>query len=181
MKKKISNISMTQVIDNYKALFFDAYGVLCTAQGALPGAIELIDKLNSMQKNYWILTNGATRSIEKTAKSYQEKGLAIKKENIISSGSMIGDWFTEKELYKPLCLVLGPTSACELLQEQGARAIHIEDLDKNKDEIEVLVISNQTGYDFLSSINKVINFLFKELIQKKAPEFYYQTQTLFTP
>ena len=56
---RIPKITMETLIERYDILLFDAYGVLVHSTGALPGAIELIDRLNQIGKTYYILTNDA--------------------------------------------------------------------------------------------------------------------------
>ncbi len=57
----IPEICMSALLERYKVLLLDAYGVLVHSTGALPGAAELIDRLNCTGKPYYILTNDASR------------------------------------------------------------------------------------------------------------------------
>ena len=50
-------IEMEVLISRYTVLLLDAYGVLVTEAGRLPGAAELIHELNRQQKPYYLLTN----------------------------------------------------------------------------------------------------------------------------
>ncbi|MEO1272399.1 MAG: hypothetical protein AAFX99_30240 [Myxococcota bacterium] len=51
------------LLTRYDALLIDAYGVLVHAQGALPGAVELIAHLNQQAIPFVLLTNDASRSV----------------------------------------------------------------------------------------------------------------------
>jgi ribonucleotide monophosphatase NagD (HAD superfamily) len=49
------------LLERYELILLDAYGVLLDKRGALPGARELISRLNSEQRPYYLLTNSASR------------------------------------------------------------------------------------------------------------------------
>ena len=53
----------------YKVIFFDAYGVLKTHKGILPGVKELLEFLNENNIEFYILTNDASRSPEMLVKA----------------------------------------------------------------------------------------------------------------
>ncbi|MEW6746227.1 MAG: HAD hydrolase-like protein [Planctomycetota bacterium] len=53
----IPRTTLADLIDRYAVLLLDAYGVLVTHDGALPGATTLITRLNELGKPYFILTN----------------------------------------------------------------------------------------------------------------------------
>ena len=57
VKKKPSKISIKEVIKNYESIFFDSYGVLFDGKKPIDGSIDLINYLNKINYNYFILTN----------------------------------------------------------------------------------------------------------------------------
>ena len=71
----IPEIRISQLMERYEVLLLDAYGVLVTHSGTIPGAVELIQELNSREKPYYILTNDASRSPETSAHRYGRMGL----------------------------------------------------------------------------------------------------------
>ena len=91
--EQVPEIQIDDLIEIYDALLFDAYGVLINSSGPLPKSKPVIDKLNLIQKPYLILTNDSSRSIESSSKRYGEFGLDISIENIITSGSLIQNYF----------------------------------------------------------------------------------------
>lgn len=66
-KSSIPKITTDALIPRYEALLLDAYGVLVHEGGHYPGAVELIQRLNSSKKTYYLLTNDASRSPSNTA------------------------------------------------------------------------------------------------------------------
>ena len=57
--------SFDQLLDQYEAFFFDAFGVLVDGRGPLPGSLDLIEKLHKAGKKYWIVSNGASKSVKR--------------------------------------------------------------------------------------------------------------------
>ena len=50
------------IVTRYKAVFFDAYGVLKNHKGILPGIAQTFDFLEDQGIDYYIVTNDASRS-----------------------------------------------------------------------------------------------------------------------
>src|SRR3989337_402385 len=48
------------LLENYKIIFFDAYGVIKTYKGLIPGIEKTFDWLNEQQKPFYIITNDIT-------------------------------------------------------------------------------------------------------------------------
>ena len=100
--------TIDSIISRYEAILLDAYGVLNHSSGAMPGAAQLIDRLNSLGKPYYILTNDASKLPETAAVRYQSYGLEISADSIISSGLLLKNYFAEQGLSGATCAVLGP-------------------------------------------------------------------------
>ena len=71
----ILKVTIDELVERYSALLFDAYGVLSYTVGALPGAVELIDRLNGMGKPYYVLTNDSSALPENRAARYRKVGV----------------------------------------------------------------------------------------------------------
>ena len=63
------------LLENYKIIFFDAYGVIKNYMGLIPGIEKTFEWLNERQKIYYVITNDASRSPELLATSFHEQGL----------------------------------------------------------------------------------------------------------
>ena len=79
-------VGIEALLDGYAVVLLDAYGVLVDKLGPLPGSIDLIKRLNSSGKPYFILTNSAIRLPATMAGDFRVQGLFIPAERIISSG-----------------------------------------------------------------------------------------------
>ena len=159
---KVSNIPNTNIIyliENYEALLYDAYGVLLNEFGVLPGAINLIDKLNNTNKPYFILTNDASRSVPTSSNFYKSFGLEIPEEKIITAGSLIYPYFQENNLKGSKCRVIGTDDCCLYVADAGGIV--------SDDDFDVLIIgASPDNYNF-SSIEDLVNNLFSMLDVKE--------------
>ena len=153
---RINHISIEKLMARYSVLLLDAYGVLVHTSGALPGAAQLIDALNRTQKPYYILTNDASKLPATSAELFQGFGLAIAPDSIITSGSLIADYFARHQLQNSPCAVLGPEDSVRYVELAGGKVVAAQD------PFEVLVIGDESGYPFLETIDTVLSGLFNK-------------------
>lgn len=151
-------------MDRYEALLLDAYGVLVTGEGALPGAVELIDALNRRGQAYYMLTNSASRLPEAAAKRYQGFGLDIAPSRIITSGGLLAPYFGAHGLIGARCLVLGPEDSLRYVELAGGRVAGLED------DFDAVVVCDEMGFPFLETVDAVISRLCEQLDRgREAP------------
>lgn len=154
---RINKITIGKLIENYSVLLLDAYGVLVHSSGALPGAARLIDSLNRNKKPYYIVTNDASKLPVTSSKSFQSFGLAITPDRIITSGSLLVEYFAGNQLRDAPCAVLGPEDSTRYVELAGGRVVAA------RDPFEVLVIGDESGYPFLETVDCVLSGLFKKI------------------
>jgi HAD superfamily hydrolase (TIGR01450 family) len=155
--KSIPEITIEALIQRYEVLLLDAYGVLVHSAGTLTGAAELIAKLNQTAKSYYILTNDASRLPTTTAAQFQSKGLAIEPDRIITSGSLLKDYFAKNRLADSRCVVLGPEDSVRYVQLAGGEVV------PPKERFEVLVIGDESGFPFVETVDIVLSGLIHKL------------------
>ena len=153
---RINHISIEKLMARYSVLLLDAYGVLVHTSGALPGAAQLIDTLNRTKKPYYILTNDASKLPATSAELFQGFGLAIAPDSIITSGSLLTDYFARHQLKNSPCAVLGPEDSVRYVELAGGKVVAA------RDPFEVLVIGDESGYPFLETIDTVLSGLFNK-------------------
>jgi len=151
---RIKNINIEKLTARYSVLLLDAYGVLVHTTGALQGAAQFIDTLNRTKKPYYILTNDASKLPATSAELFQSFGLAIAPDSIITSGSLLTDYFARHQLKDLPCAVLGPEDSTRYVELAGGRVVAAQD------PFEVLVIGDESGYPFLETIDTVLSGLF---------------------
>lgn len=148
------------VVSRYDVVFFDAYGVLKTSNGLIPGIIETFDHLVESETEFYILTNDASRGPKSLADSYHAEGLHhITEDKIISSGMLARDYLKLK-VKNGTVAYLGTDESAHYLEETGLHALSIADLDINHiDEVNALVFLDDEGFDWSLDINKLLNLL----------------------
>ncbi len=159
----VQEVTIDDLVERYSALLFDAYGVLSYSMGALPGAVEVIDRLNRIGKPYYVLTNDASALPESRAASYHKVGLNVDANQIITSGSLLKGYFAEHGLYGARCVVLGTEDSAEYVRRAGGVVAQVSD------GFDVVVVGDQAGFPFVSGVNAVLTELFRMIDAGDAP------------
>jgi HAD superfamily hydrolase (TIGR01450 family) len=152
--------SFAEVALRYRAIFFDAYGVLRNSSGLIPGVSEMLDFLAEHDIDYYVLTNDASRSPALLAAKYHQYGIPqITADKIVSSGMLARDYLQQK-VREGAVAYLGTESSAHYLEELGLQTVAIRALDLDFcEEINCLVVLDDEGFDWNTDINKTINLL----------------------
>ncbi|MCB0685152.1 MAG: HAD-IIA family hydrolase [Saprospiraceae bacterium] len=154
--------SFKKVALNYRAIFFDAFGVLKNSSGIIPGIQDTFDFLNANGIDFYVLTNDASRSPYQLAEFYQRNGITdIDTDKIISSGMLARDYLRHK-VKDGRVAYLGTKSSAIYLEAMDLITIPISKLDldhRKTNEIRVLVLLDDEGFDWQTDLNKTINLL----------------------
>ncbi|MFT4072847.1 MAG: HAD-IIA family hydrolase [Dysgonamonadaceae bacterium] len=145
---------------NYKVIFFDAFGVLRTHKGILPGVKEMFHFLEEQNIAFYILTNDASRSPELLAKVYHDAGITeINSNKIISSGMLARDYILHKVKTGRLAY-LGTQASAHYIEKEGITTISIRDLKLDDcEDISALILLDDEGFDWNVDLNKTLNLL----------------------
>ena len=156
--------SFRSVVKNYKAVFFDAFGVLKNHKGLIPDIAATFDYLEKKGIYYYVLTNDSSRSPEELAKWYQSKGLhKITTDKILSSGMLAMDFFKTKITNGNSVAYLGTPASAHYIQSVGLNTIPIKDVDlENLEQIESFAFLDDEGFNWNDDLNKTINLLRKK-------------------
>lgn len=153
----VPSITIDDVLDRYDALLFDAYGVLVHTAGALPGAADLLHRLNAIGKPYLVVTNDASKLPDSAARRYQRFGLPVTPDHMLSSGMLLEPHFAARALAGARCAVLGPPDSVQYVERAGGRPVPFHE------DFDVLVVGDESGYAFLETVDAVISTLFRLL------------------
>ena len=173
--KTVPEVTIEKLIADYSVILLDAYGVLVDIQGALPGAPNLIDRLNRMQKPYFILTNDASKLPESSARLYGKFGLDIAPDRIITSGMLLKDYFKINHLTDARCVVLGPADSVRYVEAAGGQQV------SEHDAFDVLVLADETGFPFLETVDSVLTALFHKLDRRESVHLILPNPDLIYP
>lgn len=152
-------------IDPYKVIFFDAFGVLKTYNALIPGIENTFAYLKDTGKEFYVLTNDASRSPRQLADSYHRLGLYdIEPETIVSSGMLARDYLQTK-VKNGVVAYLGTKNSAHYLETAGLTAQSISDLSlDNIDDVSALVFMDDEGFEWGTDLNKTVNLLRKKTI-----------------
>jgi len=156
--------SFRSVVKNYKAVFFDAFGVLKNHKGLIPGIENTFEYLENKGIYYYILTNDSSRSPDALAKWYQDRGLYyITTDKILSSGMLAMEFFKAKISNGNAVAYLGTENSAHYIETAGLKTIPVRDIDLNHiDHIESFAFLDDEGFNWSDDINKTINLLRKK-------------------
>ena len=153
------------LLENYKIIFFDAYGVIKNYKGPIPGIEKTFNWLNEQQKSYYIITNDASRSPELLAESYIQNGLShITADKIISSG-MLAKEFLDLKVKQGLVAYLGTEDSAHYIEHPGLKTLPLQEMNEtNINDITALVLLDDEGFDWMDGLNKAVNLLRRRTI-----------------
>ena len=156
--------SFKSIVTNYKAVFFDAFGVLKNHQGLIPGIIKTFEFLDQKGIKYYILTNDSSRSPEALAKWYQDRGVwQVTSDKILSSGMLAMEFFKVKVANGNAVAYLGTENSAHYIETAGLKTIAVKDINLNElDDIESFAFLDDEGFNWNDDINKTINLLRKK-------------------
>lgn len=153
------------VIDKYDIIFFDAFGVIKTYQGLMPGIQNTFDYLLEQGKEYYIVTNDASRSPVQLAESYHKGGLnIITPDRIISSG-MLTKEYLDLKVDDGIVAYLGTPESSHYIESSGLNTLPVSAVNnENIDKVNALVFLDDEGFDWCADLNKTVNILRKRTI-----------------
>ena len=156
--------SFRSVVKNYKAVFFDAFGVLKNHKGLIPEIEKTFEYLERKGIYYYVLTNDSSRSPEELARWYQEKGLKyITTDKILSSGMLAMEYYKSKITNGNAVAYLGTKDSAHYIETVGLKTVPVGDIDLNYlDEIESFAFLDDEGFNWNEDINKTVNLLRKK-------------------
>ncbi|MEJ6982355.1 HAD-IIA family hydrolase [Pedobacter sp. P351] len=160
---KIDNFK--SIVDKYEVIFFDAFGVLKNYKGLLPGIENTFAYIESQNKEYYIVTNDASRSPAQLADSYHRMGLeAISADRIISSG-MLAKEYLDLKVHEGIVAYMGTENSAHYLDSSGLYTLPINEInDTNIERVNALVFLDDEGFDWARDLNTVVNLLRKRPI-----------------
>lgn len=161
--KKIDNFK--SIIDKYKIVFFDAFGVIKNYSGLVNGIEQTFAYLEKENKEYYIVTNDASRSPLQLAESYHRMGLkAITQDRIVSSG-MLTKEYLDLKVQDGIVAYLGTTNSAHYIETSGLQTLPMSQVNEsNMDKVSAVIFLDDEGFDWCEDLNKTVNLLRKKPI-----------------
>ena len=161
--KRIENFK--SIVDKYDIIFFDAFGVIKTYQGLVPGIEKTFAYLEEKNKEYYIVTNDASRSPAQLAESYHRAGLtAITADRIVSSG-MLTKEYLDLKVQDGIVAYLGTDNSAHYIESTGLHPLPVSAINStNIDKVNALIFLDDEGFNWFEDLNKTVNILRKRTI-----------------
>jgi len=161
--RRIDNFK--SIIDKYDIIFFDAFGVIKTYQGLVSGIEKTFEYLAAKNKEYYIVTNDASRSPAQLAEAYHRYGLtAITPDRIISSG-MLTKEYLDLQVQDGIVAYLGTPESSHYIDSSGLHTLPISQINHhNMDKVGAVIFLDDEGFDWCADLNKTVNLLRKKTI-----------------
>ncbi|GAB3561124.1 HAD-IIA family hydrolase [Spirosoma luteolum] len=158
-------VDFKDVAEKYSVIFFDAFGVLKNSEGILPDIQQTFDWMREQGKEFYVLTNDASRGPQELAESYYRQGFyAITPDRIISSG-MLAREYLDLKVHHGTVAYLGTASSAHYLETADLRTMPISEVDlKDVADINALVLLDDEGFDWNTDLKKTVNLLRKRNI-----------------
>ncbi|MGN6641163.1 MAG: TIGR01459 family HAD-type hydrolase, partial [Mucilaginibacter sp.] len=136
--KRIDNFK--SIVDKYQIVFFDAFGVIKNYSGLVPGIERTFEYLEKQNKEYYIVTNDASRSPMQLAQSYHRMGLhAITPERIVSSG-MLTKEYLDLKVQGGIVAYLGTPDSAHYIEQSGLQTLPVSEVnDGNIDKVSAMI------------------------------------------
>lgn len=138
-------------------MLLDAYGVLVSSRGPLPGAGEFIARLNRDGRRYFVVTNDASKLPETAAVRYRGFGLPLDAERIVTSGSLLAPYFAARKLAGAATCVLGPPDSVRYVEIAGGRIVSADT------GFDILVVGDESGFPFLDTVDDALTSLVRAI------------------
>ena len=162
---QIPEIAIEEIIDRYSLILLDAYGVLVEHNGAIPGADSLIKKLRMNDKDFFLLTNDASRTPTSLSLKYKKMGLEIEENRILSSGTIIKDYFDSHNLKGLRCMVIGTEESLQMVEDAGG----ILQSTKTIADTDIVILCDDETEGILDSLHVIFNSIIKSTKDSNEP------------
>jgi len=117
------------------------------------------------KKEFYIVTNDASRSPAQLAESYHRKGLKeITADRIISSGMLTKEYLDLKVL-DGIVAYLGTPDSAHYIESSGLNTLPVSEVNNsNIDKVSALIFLDDEGFNWFEDLNKAVNILRKRTI-----------------
>ncbi len=140
----------------YDAFLLDAYGVLVSGSGVLPGAAAFLQRRRAAGKPFLVVSNDASRSPATAQARFERMGLPVDESLILTSGLLLADHFARAELTGAPTIVLGTEDSRNYVRAAGGVGLASDD-----DTARVVAVADDDGYPLQDTVNDVISVLFR--------------------
>lgn len=169
------DITFDALVERYDLFLFDAYGVLVHGTGIMPGAIPAIDRLRQRGRDFYVVTNDASKLPATASRRYAGLGLHLEPQRFVTSGMLLVPWFEENGLHGARCAVLGPPDGLRYVEAAGGVIVPADA------DFDVLVICDETGFPFLETMDTALTRSIHLIDAGRTPRFVVPNPDIVYP
>jgi HAD superfamily hydrolase (TIGR01450 family) len=153
------------VLDRYKVIFFDAFGVIKSYMGLVPGIEKTFSYMAEKGIEYYIVTNDASRSPQELAESYHKLGLNVIDQSRIISSGMLAKEYLDLKVNNGIVAYLGTLKSAHYIDSSGLHTLPVSAINQaNMEQVNALVLLDDEGFNWFDDLNKAVNILRKRTI-----------------
>jgi len=173
----VPRVTFEELERRHRAIFLDAYGVLVDGVGALPGAPELVARLEARGTPYAIVTNDASRLPETMEARFTGLGLPIPRSRIVSSGDLVARYVDDHGLGGARAVVLGPRDSHAIVARAGLSVVPATP----DQDFDALFVCDESGFDLLPTMDDVLSMLVRAFDRGRSPRLVAPNPDLVYP
>ncbi|HEX9986338.1 MAG TPA: HAD-IIA family hydrolase [Thermoanaerobaculia bacterium] len=158
-------------------MLLDIFGVLIDARGTLPGAVELLAEIKRRGTPYALVTNDASRTVTTYARHLSALGLFVDPAHLVTSGSLIPNYFASRALQGSRVVVLGTPDSAEYVRAGGG---HVVPLTPGV-ALDVLAVCDDAGAEFLAPVEWALSAVVRALEANRRPVLLLPNPDLVYP
>jgi len=131
----------------------------------LPGIEKTFAYLQEQGKEYYIVTNDASRSPAQLAEAYHKAGLNIISPDRIVSSGMLTKEYLDLKVKDGIVAYLGTPNSAHYIESSGLQTLPVSKIDSsNVDKVNALIFLDDEGFDWARDLNKTVNLIRKRTI-----------------
>ena len=153
MRSFLHRESFRSISSRYRAIFFDAFGVLNCGSGVLDGVPEALGWLRAEGKPYWLVTNDASLTPRQIAARYG--GELFSEQQIVCSGLLAMEYM-RRHLAGKNTAFLGTPDSEYYIRGAGNPVVPLSATEPGE-RPDVFVLTDEGGFDWRDGLTRVVN------------------------
>ncbi|MBF0146878.1 MAG: HAD-IIA family hydrolase [Magnetococcales bacterium] len=108
---RMERVNFSDIVNHYSWIWFDAYGVLNRGPEPVPGAGNTLARLRAAGIPFRLVSNNASHSQEEIQSNLGRMGIEVRREEVVTSGSVIKEFVREHHLEEQPYVWVGALSS----------------------------------------------------------------------
>ncbi|MCX5751852.1 MAG: HAD hydrolase-like protein [Candidatus Saganbacteria bacterium] len=151
------DVSMRDLISQYKVLSLDSYGVLRGRMGAYPGVELTLREILRQGKQIAVASNASAEMPEEIQRNWQGKGVHIPLDLIFTSGQVLALYVAENRLEGSYAICLGNAGTKKYARMAGLRTIPDSNIMKDYRKASVVIVGENPTFFNQKRLDAAVN------------------------